>query len=66
MQARLIFGIREKSEIWAKHTSLQTDVQFELFPKTLPFCMDIFLPAPTHSIGFWQTSQVYTYPRRVV
>ena len=26
--------------------------------------MDNFLLAPHHSVGFWQISQVYTYPRR--
>ena len=28
--------------------------------------MDLFLLAPTHSVGFWRISQVYTYPRRGV
>jgi hypothetical protein len=40
MQARLIFGIREKSGIWATYTSLQNDMCSFLF----------FSPKPCHFV----------------
>ena len=65
MQARLIFGIREKSKIWAKYTFLQ-HVKWSkswLVNKTVPFCMGIFLLAPIHSVGFLQGPADYSYKK---
>jgi hypothetical protein len=42
-QARLIFGIREKSKIWAKYTSLQNDMcGLNFFPKPCHFVWIMF------------------------